>query len=506
MCNQLAGYIVILGFGLLFLLISSVAAKKFSTEGVDDFVAAGRRIPFGLVAASVMVSWVWTTTLVGSAEAGWMFGISGGLNYSWGAFVPFFIFIPLVLYLRKKMPRCTTFVEFINVRFGPTLARVFMGFAIALIFYILLAQGIGIGVTFNQVFGIPYKVGASLPIIIIGLYIAKAGLRGSIFNDLIQFVIISVILLVTVPIVLDAVGIDFIYEGLLDVVNNPANPNYNPEALSMTSPAGFRYGIVAMVVALGQVLLDQGYYSKAVAAANTKTLLKAYIVGTIIAWAPVPIISGNVFGGSALALGASTGKEIVVGTGVAPFIMQQVFAGGLGSIMYVLMVFMAGMTTGGGALAGAQAIFTIDIYKNYIKKDATEKEQTNFGRIMTIVIALIMAVVSMFFEGKSLLMVDIFSGIIFAAPCSALIAGLIWKKTSPKVALASIFIGMIGGIIAYFTIENQDINYFVGNVISLLLPLLIVLIGSLPSKYEFDFNILKNYRPSHEIHVDESNL
>ena len=61
-----------------------------------------------------MVSWVWTTTLMGSAEAGMNFGISGGLNYAWGNAVPFFILIPMVMHLRKKMPKCTTFTEFIE--------------------------------------------------------------------------------------------------------------------------------------------------------------------------------------------------------------------------------------------------------------------------------------------------------------------------------------------------------------------------------------------------------
>lgn len=503
MDSRIIGYIVILGFGALFLLISTIVSKKYSTEGVDDFVAAGRRMPFGLIAASVMVSWVWTTTLVGSAETGFVFGISGGMNYSWGAIVPFFFFIPMVMHLRNKMPRCTTFVEFINERYGSTLSKVFLGFAIALIFYILLAQGIGIGITFSYIFGIPYKIAAALPILIIALYIAKAGLRGSIFNDVIQFFIISLVLLITAPIVLKTIGIENIYSGLVDVVTNPSNVNYNPTALSMTSAAGFRYGVVAMVVALGQVLLDQGYYSKAVSAVNKKSLLWAYVIGTIVAWAPIAIISGNVFGCSVLSLGASVGNELTVGTDSAPYIMNLVFGSGLGSIMYVLMVFMAGMTTGGGALAGAQAIFTIDFYKKYINKNGTEKQQTSFGKKITLAIAIFMAVVVMFFEGRSLLMVDIFSGIIFAAPCSAFFAGMYWKKTPPKVALVSIFIGMACGITAYFTIPDKTINFFIGNLCSLLIPAIIIIFGSLFSKYEFDFATLKNYKPSHEVHVEE---
>ena len=87
------GYVILAIFAVIFIGISIFVSKKFPIEGVDDFVAAGRGIPSSLVAASVMVSWVWTTTIMGSAEAGMSFGISGGLNYAWGNSIPFFVLI-----------------------------------------------------------------------------------------------------------------------------------------------------------------------------------------------------------------------------------------------------------------------------------------------------------------------------------------------------------------------------------------------------------------------------
>lgn len=96
------GYLILGIFAFIFIGISVIVSKKFPAEGVDDFVAAGRGIPSALIAASVMVSWVWTTTLMGSAEAGMNFGISGGLNYAWGNAVPFFILSRwLCIYERK---------------------------------------------------------------------------------------------------------------------------------------------------------------------------------------------------------------------------------------------------------------------------------------------------------------------------------------------------------------------------------------------------------------------
>lgn len=491
------GYVVLIGFGILFILISYMVSKKFPIEGVDDFVVAGRQIPFAIVAASVMVSWVWTTTLMGAAEAGMWFGISGGFNYSWGACVPFFIFIPLVIHLRKIMPRATTFTEFVEQRFGKKTKNVFFAFGVGVILYVFVQQGIGIGIAFATIFGIPYKIGAFVPVAIVTLYIAKAGLRGSIFNDLLQFFIITTVFLIITPIVINHFGMDYIYNGLRDVATNPNNINYNPEALSLLSGAGFRYGIAAVVIAMGQVLLEQGYYSKAMAAVDTKSLLYAYIIGTLFAWAPIPIISGNIFGNVGLAMGFDS--ELT--TEVAPYILSVVFGGGMGSIFFVLMVFMAGMTTGGNCLAGAQALFTVDFYKHIVKPDATETEQLLFGKRITLALGLLVAIAAMSLEGVSLLKVDIFSGIIFAAPCSAFFAGMYWKRPTAKIAVISIAAGLAAGLSAYFMIADQDINWFVGNVLSLTVPAVVVVVGSLFSKHEFDFSKLKEYEPGHKVEI-----
>lgn len=81
--------------------------------------------------------------------------------------------------------------------------------------------------------------------------------------------------------------------------------------------------------------------------------------------------------------------------------------------------------------------------------------------------------------------------LLLAAPCAAFIAGLIWDKVSSRVAVASIFIGMICGLIAYFMIPDDNINYFVGNVFSLCVPIVVIMIGSLFEKEHFDFESIK---------------
>lgn len=497
---MITGYIVMAVLAIVFLSISSIIANKFSGEGVDDFVAGGRKVPFGLVTSSVMVSWLWAITVIGSSEQGMVLGISGGLNYAVGSMLPFFIFIPLVLTLRKKMPKCTTFVEFIKVRYSAGLSRIFIIFALLLTLYILLSQGMGVGVVFHTIFGVPYKVAAAVPILIVAFYISKAGLKGSIVNDFIMFIIISIIMLITIPIILKHFGMNAIYNGMLDAATNQSNPNYNPDVLNLFSKSGHNYGLVCIIVCMGQILLDQGYYSKAISTASSKKLLLAYVIGTIFAWMPVPLLCGNVIGSVGVSLGL--GSDVLSSASdIAPYVYHVVFGSGLGSILFILMIFMAGLSTGGDVLSGAQSICTVDIYKKYINKEATEADQVKFGKRMTIVIGVVMAVVAMFFEGRSLVSIDVMTGILFAAPCAAFVIGVFWKRVSTRVAAASIFIGIISGVIAYVMIPNPDINYVVGNLCSLIVPIIVIVAGSLIENYEFDFQKLMDYEPDHKVNV-----
>src|SRR5699024_6523632 len=108
------------------------------------------------------VAWVWSGSLMGAGEAGIWYGISGGMNYAWGAAVPFLIFIPIALRLRRLMPRSTTYIEFIRERFGTNLANIFLIFGICLILYVAVMQAVGIAYAFEYTFQLNFKVTAFL--------------------------------------------------------------------------------------------------------------------------------------------------------------------------------------------------------------------------------------------------------------------------------------------------------------------------------------------------------
>jgi hypothetical protein len=140
-----------------------------------------------------------------------------------------------------------------------------------------------------------------------------------------------------------------------------------------------------VVNATGQVLLEQGYYQRAVAAIDRKHLRWAYVIGGIVAWFPIPLVFGLVVGGTGLAMGFGAGAELESTSDVAPYVMSNVL-GPVAGILFAIMVFVAATSTADTSLAGAQSLFTVDVYERYWRKGrADERLQLRFGRIVTVI-------------------------------------------------------------------------------------------------------------------------
>ncbi|MBN2553675.1 MAG: hypothetical protein JXB06_12940 [Spirochaetales bacterium] len=490
------GYVILFGLATLLTVVAAWAHRRFHIDTVDELVAGGRSLPLGIVSASICVSWIWTTTIMGSSEAGMLFGVAGGFNYGWGAAVPFLALIPIALSIRKRMPRATTFTEFIERRYGKVAHKFFVVFAIGVMTYVCMEQAVGAAYLFNTMFGVPYKLVAIIVPLVYTGYIAIAGLRGSVLNDVFQFLVITLVMFIVIPLVLVALGPHEMYVNLVDAATNPDNPNYNPGALNFFNGAAWRYGIAAVVIALGQIILDQGYYQRAIAAVTRNTLKKSYLLGGLFAWLPIPFVCGMVFG-----LGALSEKLTPeVTTQISPYIASMAFGGA--GLLFLLMVFMAAMTTGDTSMAGIQAMLTVDVYKR-ARQQATEKEQMRFGRLIVWPFGIVIAIIAVLMEGVSLLYIDIVCGIIFAAPCAALMFGVLWKKPSQPVVVVSIILGFVCGMGAWLLIPNEDVNWFWGNVISLVLPILLIIVLTpiFPSKFEF--TSLRGYKGLITIKEDE---
>lgn len=483
--TTLIGYGILLGFCMVFIWIAHIANKKYSLHTLEDFILAGRSMPFGYLSAALFVSWTWTTSIIGSAEAAMQYGVSGGINYTVWANLPFLLFIPFVIRLKKMMPEAVTFTEFIGERFNPLLKDIYFVFASIVAMYVLIEQAVGVGMVFEGVFRIPFKLAVFIIIMIVTAYISIAGIRGAIYNGILQFILINILFLLIIAAVFDKLDLNHIYEALRQQAYTPdkASPG---EMLRINSMQGFKYGIIALVVATGQVFLDQGWYSMALSASNTRTMVWSLIFGIFILWMPIPLISAIIFGHGSLTLSMG-----IAAAPDWPLYFMDHFSNAKYEIVFAMLIFIIGAGAGAKCLIGLQALFTVDYYKNRIKRDADTREKIRFGRIIIVCLGFLCAMIAIALDGIPLLQIDTFCGIFFAAPCGALIGGMYFGRINGKIALLSIISGLLTGFGTWLFKEN---GWFVGSILSLIVPVIVIFITALFEKDRYNFYRLRQYR------------
>ncbi|MBA7591178.1 Sodium/glucose cotransporter [subsurface metagenome] len=99
-------------------------------------------------------------------------------------------------------------------------------------------------------------------------------------------------------------------------------------------------------------------------------------------------------------------------------------------------LFGAVMSTLDSLLNSATTIFTMDIYKPYIKNDASPKQLVYVGRIVTIILVLIgclWAPIVSKFEGGLYFFLQVYWGFVIPGVVSVFFFGIIWKKV-PAIA------------------------------------------------------------------------
>jgi len=202
-------WIIVAIYCILMLWIGFYFSKR-AGRSIEDYFIAGRNLPWWVLGFSAVA----TYSCAGAAPAFTMLVYSGGLLGNWWWWLPWIVWMPLVAVIWSKFWRrlkVVTTAEFIEVRYGGKLASVFRG-----IYGIFMSFGWAI-VLMGYVTGWLSK--ALCPIlgwtplqlilfcgVITLIYTTAAGLFGAAYSDVLQFLIFFVANLIFIPIVLHAVG------------------------------------------------------------------------------------------------------------------------------------------------------------------------------------------------------------------------------------------------------------------------------------------------------------
>ncbi|WP_027399151.1 sodium:solute symporter family transporter [Anaerovorax odorimutans] len=484
-------YIIILL--TIYILIKKSNAKK--EQSILTYILAGKNISTCLLTTSVFSAWIWVTTIIGSAEACVLYGITGAIGYTLGAVISFFIFIFIILSMQKHMPECTNFLEFLGERYSKKVKDIYYIFAILTTVYVAIEQAAGVSFVFHSFFDTSYKKIAFLSVFIAVIFVVLAGMKGVLYNEFLNFFMILIGFSIFIYILLQGFNMMEIKQGLLDVKNNPNNVNYNPNILNIASLTGIRYTIMAVVIAFGQILFDPAYYLKASLAKSLSAAKKAFFIGGIIIWSPIGLISAIMLGFISISVKIDFSDSLNVSADI-PTKLITMYSGNSMILLFSFLIICIGFTTITHYLIGIQSIFTIDFYKNKIKKDANDKEKLLFGKVVIILVGIFCGLIAISLENISLLTIDMFCGVFFASPCGAIFAGILCKKDLKNYPIISIVLGLITGFYVWvFLIEENDWAWFFGTMTSFLVPILFLALCSLFVKTNFNFVKLRFWKP-----------
>ena len=290
----------------------------------------------------------------------------------------------------------------------------------------------------------------------VAIYVTLGGLRSAIFNEVLQFILIwAGALLIPILGLVEAGG----WSGLKARIATNASSEYthlwstlgkfsdNPMGIHWT---GIVFGLGA-VISMGYWTTDFLVVQRVLSAKDLRAAKMAPIIGAGFKMlVPFIVILPGLLGiavlpmklmgeGQAIATGGHSYNEVL------PLMLARYCGPGLLGLGITALIagFMSGMA---GNVSAFTTVWTYDIYRALIKKDASDSHYVAMGRWATIVgVAISIGTAYLVMDFKSIMdyVQALFS--FFIAPLFAtVILGMLWKRATP----AGGFLGLLSGTVA----------------------------------------------------------
>ncbi|MEN8227904.1 MAG: sodium/solute symporter [Bacteroidota bacterium] len=364
-----ADYTVILIYVGILVILSYVAKRM--VKNVEDYFAAGKRVPWWLAAISHHMSGYSAYVFVVLAPLAYKSGFTAWMFYSPG------LFIALVIGARVWAPRWArlkimTPIEFLEKRFNNTVRQLFAWLGISIKFVDEGVKLYALSVVIHVVTGWP------LPEIIIGtgiitvLYLFFGGLWATILTDFMQFMVQFVITLIIIPFVFKLTGG---VGGMVDQMRPESRIFFDAEITPIFLVVYF-FSMLLLYNG-GMWGLAQRFYSigkpkdAKKAALLSASLFLIYPLAVFIPIWASPTIVGEI----------ANSEHIYIQ--VAQNILSSISPGLMG--LFVASMFAATMSMIDSDLNALAAVFTKDIYQRNFNLNSSDKLLLRVGMIATAV-------------------------------------------------------------------------------------------------------------------------
>ncbi|CAA3025567.1 urea-proton symporter DUR3 [Olea europaea subsp. europaea] len=525
--NQGVGYSVILGFGAFFAVFTSFLVwleKRYvgSRHTSEWFNTAGRNVKTGLIASVIVSQWTWAATILQSSNVAWEYGISGPFWYASGATIQVLLFGVMAIEIKRKAPHAHTVCEIVKARWGTAAHIVFLTFCFLTNIIVTAMLLLGGSAVVNALTGVNiYAASFLIPLGVI-VYTLAGGLKATFLASYIHSVIVHVVLVIFVYLVYVASSElgspSIVYRHLLEVSSKsrsciepishvgqscgPVSGNYKGSYITMLSSGGLIFGIINIVGGFCTISVDNGYWVSAIAARPSSTH-KGYLLGGLV-WFAVPFSLATSLGLGALALDLPiTASE--ASHGLVPPATAIALMGKGGSVLLLVMLFMAVTSAGSSELIAVSSLCTYDIYRTYINPEASGKQILKVSRCVVLAFGCFMGILAVILNkaGVSLGWMYLAMGVFIGSAVLPIAFMLLWRKANALGAILGTIIGCFLGIITWLTVtkvEYERVNLdttgrnapmLAGNLVSILTGGAVHAVCSFLSPQNYDWETTK---------------
>ncbi len=448
-------YAMLAGYFILMLAVGAYFYRYM--RGIKDYFSGGNNIPWWLSGASFFMT--------SFSAFAFVFYSALAYKYGWVAVTLYWVTVPatifsVVLFAKKwRRARIDSPVEYLETRYSAVLRQLFAWQGVPVIMIDDGLKLIAIGTFIAVSLGLPQvdsftlfgmevplaEFGLASPVrytmlvtgIIMLLYTLMGGLWAVAVTDFVQFVVMSVAVLVVLPLSIAKAGglgsfLENMPDGFLQFVNDEYNWIY--------------VALLALLYCLAWSSVKWPLIQRYYCVRDEKEALKVgwFVVVLNIVVPPLMFLP---------AMAAAQFLPDVPGKEVYPRLCALLLPAGMLGLVAAAM-FSATMSMLSSDYNVCAGVLTNDVYRRLIRKNASQKELVLVGRLMTMAIGLIALGVAFLMsagtgEGLFRTMVTLFS--IATAPVAVpMLLGLLSKKVTNASAIVGFLCGLAVGLGLYF--------------------------------------------------------
>ena len=449
---ELVDYLVFLTYALIILTVGLWVSrnKDGKQKNAEDYFLASKSLPWWAIGASLIAANISAEQFIGMSGSGFALGLAIA-SYEWMAAITLIIvgkyFLPI--FIEKGL---YTIPEFVEKRFSTNLKSILAVFWICLYVFVNLASVLYLGaLALETIMDIPMMYGVLGLALFSAAYSLYGGLSAVAWTDVIQVIFLILGGLVTTYLALNAIsdgqgmitGLKQIYRAAPDrfvMILDKSNPEYK-------NLPGIGVLVGGMWVAnlyywgFNQYIIQRTLAAKSLKESQKGILMAAVLKLIIPLIVVIPGIAAYVMVNDPAIL-ASLGD---VGMQNIPTLAQadkaypwllQFLPSGLKGLAFAALT-AAIVSSLASMLNSTSTIFTMDIYKQYLRPNAGDKETVNMGRISAAIALLIAGIMAPLLGSidQAFQFIQEYTGIVSPGILAVFISGLFWKKTTNKAAI-----------------------------------------------------------------------